>query len=1233
MRVRRPLLPLLGLAVLLLPGGGAADGGDDGFRDTGERFRYAPTGAEYRVLRDDASGRKVLEGPDGARRESVEKAVLAEEARLTPLRRAIHPALWSAVEDPARAGETLRVVLVLRGSPVHDAAVAARDRSAPAVEARLARLREILGGIGPLRAEDPDRALQVGHRMEEEAALLSAAEREESRALRREVQDLLRGMRSGILAEARPRVLEALGPVEAAVLGVPGARLLGRSILLNGISAEVPAGAVAGLLDALPQVGRVLPHGIRTADLNTSVATIGASSWIGAGSNGSGTKVAVLDTGIDVAHPGITPPGLPSVVTAQGVFLSAGSTDPGFTDNASSTDDIFGHGTHVAGIVAGQDSTYRGVAPGAAVLNAKCGYRSSEGGSLQDADIMAAGDWAADQGADAFNGSFGSFETTDGSAALTHFFDAAADDLGISVAIAAGNKYINPNPSLSLVNVTVPGDGFNVVTVGAFNDAGTTTHSDNSISSFSCVGPLDDGRRKPDLAAPGSQISSANPAWEGAAADYVAWDGTSMATPHVAGAMALLLDYAASWRPEGVKALLAGTTRNTSPYPTTPDDTWGTGGLDLAAAFTSRASVVEGTLTSSGARAVFVRSGSLASGRRATLCWNREVVANGSGAPTTYRAPADLDLYVYEESDDTARGSSTASLDTVEQAKVSSSTTFPILKIHRFGSFPSGQAAVRWAVATEATTASRIVTPPALSTAYTSLPAAVRGDQEFTVAVTVTNNGELPATTPAISLSLRSGYALVSGDNPQTTTTIPAVGDSRSASWTVRAPSSGNGTKYLSAFAATTSFGEDFAAPAAVGTQVLDTGAPSCFVSVENGRTAAPASAVSVGVIGFDNLTGISVMRLRNGGGSWGPWQAYATSVAWVLDPPGEGARTVEAQVRDGVGNESAVASDTILVDATAPTGSFVLQGGAAYAMPWEGLSADTISDDGAGGSGVAAFLHRWDGGPWSAGAALLGGDSAALDRPASEGLVRTEGRFEDAAGNLSPVSSDGIYLVEAAPTPLTAVRSWRGTLDPGGDVDAFRIGLLPGDLLSVRVKARPLLKGADVRALVDVYDPTGVRLATGRFPGSASKPGIANLQAALPGEYWIVLYPSGEEATVGAGCTLSVKVRRQAENLGAAGTAEPAGGAVIVDLQAPDGATLAGRLSGAVAGDPEVLGPDNRTLSVPTVLAGRGLKVPGTVLAGGTGLYLLRIPASGPVTWTLSVRPAKGGKAVEDPE
>jgi len=161
----------------------------------------------------------------------------------------------------------------------------------------------------------------------------------------------------------------------------------------------VPATSLPELASAFPSIGRVARAKLRDLELDTSVPTIGASSWTNNGYSGGSVKVAVVDTGIDsspVAHH----VGNVAVVTAQTVKLSiAAANASDFGDNSASTDDLHGHGSHCAGSWRAtrhlQGRRARLLAAEREVLL----QDDDGGGSAYDADIIAATDWAITQGA------------------------------------------------------------------------------------------------------------------------------------------------------------------------------------------------------------------------------------------------------------------------------------------------------------------------------------------------------------------------------------------------------------------------------------------------------------------------------------------------------------------------------------------------------------------------------------------------------------------------------------------------------------------------------------------------------------------------------------------------------------------------------------------------------------------------------------------------------------------
>ena len=1186
-------------------------------RDTGERFRTPILGREHRVLVDGKGALSFVDA-EGRSFASAEAAVRAEEAGLPVERRVVHRSLHALLDDPSRALEPVRVVLVTRRQPVRDAALAVRGRLRPLLDARLARLRAIAAGIE--RAPDPDGVLQLGHRLEEEARLLSPEARIEAREIREEFRLLVRGMRKEILDAARPGAAALRAPVLEGVRAIPGARVLAESLVLCAVTAEVPAGSLAGLARDLPSVARILPHGVRRAGLDTSVATLGASTWASAGYDGSSTtKVCVMDTGIDPNHPALS-----SILGAQKVFLDVGKQQSDYAEPATPVvDDIHGHGTHVGGIVMSQDSSFKGVAPGGVLMNGKCGYLTSGGGgNLQDGDIMSAGDWAADNGADAVNASFGGGGTSDASSALSLWFEALVAGPSVFAAVAAGND----GPGSGTVGI--PGDAYNVVTVGSLNDNGSSTHTDNSISGFSSRGPLDDGRRKPEVCAPGSNISSCSAGWEGGNPDFVSFNGTSMATPHVAGAAAILLDYAASWSPAALKALLASTTRRGTPYPNAPDNTWGWGPVDLAAAFASRATVKEGSLSATGPAVAFFQLSNLASGKRATLCWDRDISWADSSAPTSGREIANLDLAAYDESNQASLGTSSSALLNTEQVTASATATFGLLKVKRNGDLPAGQSTVEYALATDTTGALIAATPPTLSCSIVLGKANARPGDVFTVDVTLSDTGDLIAFSPSVTLTLPAGYALESGSLTQGLQAI-AAGASRTATWSVVAGGAVSGTATFSATGSCNSYGETFTSAAASLAQPFDAFGPTGIVAVQNGAAAVSATGVTVTVFANDDATGVSEMRARNDGGAWDPWQAYAPSFPWSL-PTAEGSHSVEVQLRDAAGNLSGVLSDSIYLDKTAPTGSFLLADGDPYVMPFETLFADATTGDGIG-SGVSGFRVRWGTvSPWSEWLPASGDGSIALARPPEEGDVRAEGQFRDAAGNVSTSSFDGVHLVPVDPPSLSAVKSYAGRMAAGGDVDPFVLGALPGDEITVKIRSAPAVKGGDFEVEADLFAPNGAQFAYGRYPEGGAKPGISRYLVTSPGRHWIVLRAAGADAAAGGTYALAVKVATAKANRSVYLPGDPVDGEAAFPFAGAEGSVLVGAVRGPVTGPILLEGPDGNLSPVATVpLPSGGVKVVGLALAD-SGNFVLRVPASGPLLVDLKVRPPKRVKAVE---
>ncbi|MFD5778445.1 S8 family serine peptidase [Streptomyces sp. NPDC126933] len=319
-----------------------------------------------------------------------------------------------------------------------------------------------------------------------------------------------------------------------------------------------PGGQQRAARTVAPGIERVWLDGKRRASLDKSVPQIGAPAAWKAGYDGKDVKIAVLDTGVDETHPD-----LKDAEVAQQDFSGAGNVV-----------DHFGHGTHVASIAAGSGATsggaYKGVAPGAKILDGKV---LDDSGSGAESGIIAGMQWAADQGAKVANLSLGGTDSVEVDP-LEAAVDQLSADRGILFVIAAGNE----GPGAGTVGS--PGSAAAALTVGAVD-------REDRIADFSSAGPTADGTLKPDITAPGVDIVAAKAAQgqigDPAADGYVAMSGTSMATPHVAGAAAILAQEHPDWTGERIKQTL---TASAAPGPGLTAYQQGTGRTDLARAIT-----------------------------------------------------------------------------------------------------------------------------------------------------------------------------------------------------------------------------------------------------------------------------------------------------------------------------------------------------------------------------------------------------------------------------------------------------------------------------------------------------------------------------------------------------------------------------------------------------------------------------------------------------------------------
>jgi serine protease AprX len=330
--------------------------------------------------------------------------------------------------------------------------------------------------------------------------------------------------------------------------------------IVNGVAADVPAAEVAAL-STEPGVLHVTDDvAVHVQDANPSplhAATavypkvVGADKLWNEGIDGDGVTVAVVDTGVAQV------PDLAGRIIG-GVDFSGNSTLNPYNDE-------FGHGTFVAGLIAGNGASsggqYTGVAPKAKLVSVKI---AGADGASDVSHVLAAMQWIVSYrdtyGIKVANLSLGTDSTQSYHLSPLNAAVERAWDSGIVVTVSSSNN----GPAAG--TVSKPGDDPLVITVGALDDKGTPGRGDDIMAGFSGVGPTAaDGLTKPDLVAPGrsvislrapgSAIDAAYPSSRVGSA-YFKGSGTSFSTAITAGSAALLLDREPSLTPDQVKARL-----------------------------------------------------------------------------------------------------------------------------------------------------------------------------------------------------------------------------------------------------------------------------------------------------------------------------------------------------------------------------------------------------------------------------------------------------------------------------------------------------------------------------------------------------------------------------------------------------------------------------------------------------------------------------------------------------
>ena len=377
------------------------------------------------------------------------------------------------------------------------------------------------------------------------------------------------GVVAVIVREAAP------GDLAERLVEVHGGAVTRTLSIIDGFAAELPAAAVARLASH-PAIASVTPDaplqlqtdtyaaGADIGSMHSTARLVGAHAFWARGFTGAGIDVAIIDSGVSPVM-GLDEPGK----VVRGPDLSFESQAPNLRYL-----DTFGHGTFMAGLIAGHDPGttvnlgqavrgYSGIAPGARIVSVKV---ADARGATDVSQVIAAIDWVVQHRRDAgmdirvLNLSFGTYGSQPYALDPLAFAAEVAWHSGIFVVVSAGN---NP-PTSRLMNPAV--DPF-VMAVGAADPNGTVPAHDDVLLRSSARG---DGVRNPDLVAPGRSVQGLRVPGSyvdltfpgGRISDrFFRGSGTSQAAAIVSGAAALVIDQRPEITPDELKRLLTSTAR------------------------------------------------------------------------------------------------------------------------------------------------------------------------------------------------------------------------------------------------------------------------------------------------------------------------------------------------------------------------------------------------------------------------------------------------------------------------------------------------------------------------------------------------------------------------------------------------------------------------------------------------------------------------------------------------
>jgi len=361
---------------------------------------------------------------------------------------------------------------------------------------------------------------------------------------------------------------------------------------------------------------------------------------------------------------------------------------------------------------------------------------------------------------------------------------------------------------------------------------------------------------------------------------------------------------------------------------------------------------------------------------------------------------------------------------------------------------------------------------------------------------------------------------------------------------------------------------------------ILDQTPPIGTVRINYGAAITPTPWVTLQLEYTDLLSGVTDVRLRNEGAAWSPWEYVDATKPWTI-PQVAGLRTVEVQYRDAAGNVSAIAADSIeyVPDIVAPKITTVrICDNWLYVCPEEEFRVLVHALDNAGGSGLDAFRVKLSTeSTWSDWFSYDQGPDVVLPHPTRAGRVTVRAVVRDVMGNESTSEDATAYFLRPTPSWLGSGGKASGSVSTVREIDAFTLGLVMGDTLTVKPQTKA---GEKKKVLVLDLDVVSPKLKVKVRQAKANKKGVVEV--------------TGTEIQFDAVAGSKFKASLSGEGI------DPAG----VTLIGPDG-------------------------PVPIEISGKPgkVKIKGVVLTAGTGTYVIRLATSATFSakWSVKLPKIKG--------